>query len=82
MDKMKDDYACNLELDNNLTPDNSPIGYPNMSGKLPSSYPKLNPPKRQYVYHQGPLSHSVNSERPSKYKGASMSELKRMKLAK
>lgn len=81
MEKMKDN-APNFELSNDLKPDNSPIGYPDMSGKLPSSYPKLNPPKRELVYAQGMKSHSINPERPSKYKGASASELQRMKLAK
>lgn len=81
MDKMKD-KAPNFELNNNITPDNSPIGYPNMAGMLPESYPKLNPPKREYVYHTGKLSHSINPERPSKMKMAESSELQRMKLAK
>lgn len=81
MDKMKDS-APNFELKNGLNQDNSPIGYPDMSGKLPSSYGKLNPPKREYMYHSGPISHSINPERPSKYKGAESKELQRMKLAK
>lgn len=82
MDKMKNDNAPNFEHANSVTPDNSPIGYPDMSGRNPQNYAKLEPPKRHYVYHEGPISHSVNPERPSKYKGASESELQRMKLAK
>lgn len=81
MDKMKEN-APNCEFPNNATPDHSPIGYPDMSGRNPMAYAKLEPPKRELVYHQGRLSHSVNPERPSKYKGASSSELQRMKLAK
>jgi hypothetical protein len=81
MDKMKDE-APNFEYPNSQNQNNSPIGYPDMSGMLPSSYPKKMPPTREYVYHSGKLSHSINPERPQKYKGASPQELKSMKLAK
>jgi hypothetical protein len=81
MDKMKNN-APNFEHSNSENPDNSPIGYPDMSGRDPKSYGKIEPAKRHYVYHEGPVSHSVNPERPTKYKGASESELKSMKLAK
>lgn len=59
MDKMKD-KAPYFELPNSLTPDNSPIGYPDMSGMNPANYPKLNPPKREIKYHSGRMSHSIN----------------------
>lgn len=82
MQKLNDN-APSFELPNNLTPDNSPVGYPDMSGRNPESYAKLNPKKREYVYHSGVLSHSINSERRGKKESyAQMSELQRMKLAK
>lgn len=81
MDKMKE-KAPYFELKNSLTPDNSPIGYPDMAGKLPSSYPKLYPAKRVIMYAEGKRSHSINPERPSKHTWAPQSQLKSMKLVK
>ncbi len=78
MDKMKDS-APNFEFPNEVNQNNQPIGYPDLSGMLPSSYSKLNPPDRKYVMQSGPKSHSIN---PEKNRFASMSELQRMKLAK
>ncbi len=78
MDKM-DEKTPNFEFPNHSNQNDSPIGYPDMSGKLPQSYAKLNPPDRKYVYHTGPLSHSVNPER---HKYAAKGEMQRMKLAK
>ena len=61
MDKMKDS-APGFELSNGLNQNDSPIGYPNLAGKFPASYPKLNPPKRQLVYSTDRQSHSNNPE--------------------
>lgn len=81
MDKMKDE-APNFEHANSVNQDNSPIGYPDMSGRDPASYTKLDPPKRHIFENDGPYSHSVNPERSSQMKWSQASELKRMKLAK
>lgn len=81
MDKMKDG-APYFEYPNDVNQNNKPIGYPDMSGKDPKSYGKKEPPDRVIFYHSGPMSHSINPERPQKMKMASGSELQRMKLAK
>lgn len=73
-----------FEHANNVTPDNSPIGYPDLAGTSspnPLDYGKKEPPKRVIEYSKGRNVHSTNPERPQTYKMAPMSELKRMKLA-
>jgi hypothetical protein len=86
MDKMPRNEAPYFEHADGVTPDNSPIGYPNyqtgLSNINPEGYPKLDPPKRVYEYSKGRNSHSINPEAPPPVMHTKISMLRKMKMMK